>query len=192
MSTMQPLSESRSPRTIAAAQMPEAPLSQVDPKKHKGYLALLSAFNFGMAGLVASHSARRHFAGSIPWQDLLLLGTAAHKLSRLMTTERVTEPLREPFLAGATDPNVSGVRRALGELVTCPYCSSSWMTLALSTAFVAAPVATRVVTSMFTVMTIADFLSRFNMLLRETGELARATKQAALAAAAPTQPASST
>ena len=59
--------------------------------------------------------------------DLLLLGVATHKVSRLVTKDWVTAPLRAPFThyegsAGAGEVKEKsrgrGMRRALGELFT--------------------------------------------------------------------------
>jgi len=69
-------------------------------------------------------------------RDLLLLGVATHKIARIMTKEMITSPLRAPFTryqkpAGAGEINEStrgtGLRHAIGELLTCPFCFAVWV-----------------------------------------------------------------
>ena len=66
--------------------------------------------------------------------DLLLAGVATHKLSRLLTKDRVTSFIRAPFTryeqpAGhgevEEEPRGSGLRLAIGELLVCPSASRS-------------------------------------------------------------------
>ena len=63
--------------------------------------------------------------------DLLLLGVATYKLSRLISKDSVTSVIRASFAefqgpAGLNEvneqPRGSGVQHALGELLTCPFC----------------------------------------------------------------------
>src|SRR3954453_15400162 len=62
-----------------------------------GYALLMGLYNAAVAGvLVAAHRAGR-LPERIPTRDLLLLGVATHKLSRLITRDWVTSPLRAPF-----------------------------------------------------------------------------------------------
>jgi hypothetical protein len=80
---------------------------------------------FGGFLLTASRTGRK--LAKIGISDLLLLGVATHKVSRLLTKDWVTAPLRAPFTryegstgAGEVNENArgSGMQRALGELFT--------------------------------------------------------------------------
>jgi hypothetical protein len=140
-----------------------------DPERPVGsHLGLVVIFNAGLGALLVA-AARR---GALPRRpsasDVALLGVAAHKLSRLVATERVTAPLRAPFVNDPDQeaPTGRGLRRALGELVTCPFCLVPWCTLALGTGLVFAPRATRYLGGLFSAMTIADVLHRGYALLR--------------------------
>jgi Protein of unknown function (DUF1360) len=99
--------------------------------------------------------------------DLALMAIATHKLSRLIAKEAITSPLRAPFtrFAGQSGPaelheevRGSGARKALGELVSCPFCVSQWTATSFSFGLVLAPRVTRWVMSVFTAVTGADFL----------------------------------
>lgn len=111
--------------------------------------------------LAGSFQARSHPA------TLVLIGTASHKLSRLITKDKITAFLRAPFTEyqGRGEPaeveeraRGEGVRRAIGELLICPYCIGMWASGGFHLGLVYAPRATRIVASTFTALTISDFL----------------------------------
>ena len=64
---------------------------------------------------------------------------ATHKASRLIAKDRVTAPLRAPFTEfdqeggpGEVEesPRGAGMRRAIGELLVCPFCLAQWIATA--------------------------------------------------------------
>jgi hypothetical protein len=129
------------------------------------YAALATAFN---AALVAGIAATRD---DLPERfspgDLVLLGVATHKYSRLVAKDRVTSFLRAPFVryqgdAGPSEveeaPRGEGPRRAIGELVGCPFCVGLWVATGLGLGFVAAPRVTRFVAGIGAALAVADFL----------------------------------
>jgi hypothetical protein len=85
--------------------------------------------------------------------DLALVTLATHKLSRLIAKDRVTSAVRAPFTrfeanGGAPAeveerPRGRGLRRAVGELLVCPYCLGLWIAAAFAAGLVVAPRATR-------------------------------------------------
>jgi hypothetical protein len=93
--------------------------------------------------------------------DLLLVTTASHKASRLIAKDRVTTPFRAPFTRFQSDadagpgevdesPRGSGIRRAIGELLVCPYCLGMWTSAAFVAGLLVAPRFTRWVAAVFT------------------------------------------
>src|SRR5579871_960864 len=120
------------------------------------YAALTTVLNAGFAGaLIAAKRSDRLPAG-VSAQDVVLIGTASHKLSRLIAKDRVTSFLRAPFTAyqGRGGPaeveeraRGEGVRRAFGELLICPYCLGLWTSGAFHVGLLFAPRATRVLIS---------------------------------------------
>jgi Protein of unknown function (DUF1360) len=132
------------------------------------YAVLAAVFNasFGAAVLAARASGRelpeRPAAG-----DVVLIGTATHKLSRLLTKDKVTAFARAPFTElegeGAPaeveeKPRGKGLRRAVGELVVCPYCLGLWIAGGFNVGLVVAPRGTRLAASVLSALTISDFL----------------------------------
>ena len=121
-------------------------------------------------GVATALAAARHQSRPLPSpsaSDVLLVGTASHKLSRLVTKERIAAFIRAPFTeyqgpGGPAEveerPRGAGVRRAIGELLVCPYCLGLWVATALELGLVFAPRVTRLLASTFTALTISDFL----------------------------------
>lgn len=134
-----------------------------------GYAALVALFS---AGLVSAFAASKRRNGHLPQLsagDLLLLGIATHKFSRIATKDLVTSPFRAPFVkfkksAGAgeveEEARGEGLQEAVGDLITCPYCIAPWIAAALVFASERAPRSTRVVSAIFTIAAGSDFLNR--------------------------------
>jgi hypothetical protein len=131
------------------------------------YAAMSTAF---LAGCIAFYvDARREdrLPEGISTRDLVLIGAATHKLSRLIAKDKVTSFLRAPFkrYEGKGGPaEVSektrgdGFQGAVGELLGCPYCLGLWISSAMTAGIVVAPRETRLATSVLSALTLADFL----------------------------------
>jgi hypothetical protein len=98
---------------------------------------------------------------------VLLLGVATHKLSRIVTKDFVTAPLRAPFTrrqgkegAGEVrdEPRGSQVQSSIGYLLTCPYCAGPWLGTGFSALLAWRPVPTLFVLRLLAAVTISDFL----------------------------------
>lgn len=136
---------------------------RMDPQhKHHAYSLLTFAYLSGLSVLATRRLARRRFGMRTPWGDLLLLGVATQQVSRTLTKDRVTEPLRSPVTQGPgqRQPAGTGIQRALGELLTCQYCMAPWIALGLSTGYVRFPAPTRIVADVLTIAAISDNLNR--------------------------------
>ena len=134
----------------------------------KGYLAALGVY----AGLVvAAVAAGRARDVRLPTRfslgDTALLAIATHKASRLVTKSSIGSAIRAPFAryerpAGAAEIVEStrgeGVRHAVGELVTCPFCTDVWLAGSLTAGFVFAPKATRLAATALTAIAVSDAL----------------------------------
>ncbi len=129
-------------------------------------MALFGALLSGAAGLALS-TGRRLPPGVGPW-DLVLLAAGTHKLSRTLTKDAVTSPLRAPFTRyretggpGEVMEEVrhrDGLRHSIGELVTCPFCLDVWIAAGFTIGLVFAPRLTRLIAATLTAVTGADFL----------------------------------
>lgn len=132
------------------------------------YLVAIAAFNgLFAAGLLAARRRGRELPERIGAADVLTLGVASHKLSRLIAKDKVTTPLRAPFTEYEEDGGPAeveersrgeGVRRAIGEMLVCPYCLGLWVASGFSIGLLFAPRLTRFVAAVFSALTISDFL----------------------------------
>jgi hypothetical protein len=143
-----------------------APLGERPPLA--SYAIAIGTFNalFGTALLIAKRSGRP-LPERVGTADVLVIGVASHKLSRLIAKDKVTSPLRAPFttLEGEGGPSElsesargTGARRAIGELLVCPYCIGLWVVAAFSVGLLFAPRLTRFVAAALSALTISDFL----------------------------------
>lgn len=131
------------------------------------YLAFMSVFTSLVgAALAIARRQGRELPAKVDAGQLLLVGTASHKVSRLIAKEKVTSPLRAPFTelearGGPAELEESsrgtGLRRAIGELLICPFCLDLWVVAAFSVGLIFSPRITRFVASMFAALTISDF-----------------------------------
>ncbi len=132
------------------------------------YGMLMVAFSgLLVAALSLFRGQGREMPARLDAADIALVGVASHKLGRLLTKDKVTSPLRAPFteLEGSGGPGEleerprgSGVRKAIGELLVCPYCLDLWVVAALSIGLLFAPRTTRFLASLFAALTLSDFL----------------------------------
>ena len=130
------------------------------------YAVVLGAYGV-LAGTLAV-LVRRRAPGRLPKlspADVVMLGLATFKLSRLVSKEKVLAPVREPFVAETSPgdgtelnskPARGGLRHVVGELVTCPFCISVWIATVLTAVFTMAPRAVRLAASCLGAVVIAD------------------------------------
>ena len=57
----------------------------------------------------------------------------------------------------AEEPRGQSLRLAVGELLICPYCLGQWVGGSITVGYVAAPRLTRLLTSLYTSLALADF-----------------------------------
>jgi uncharacterized protein DUF1360 len=101
-------------------------------------------------------AAHRELPKRIGHGCLALITVATHKAARLLATDRVTSTVRVPFtrFEGGVGPGEGSaaargrrVRRAVGELVVCPYCLGLWAAAFFAAGFAVAPRPTRWIAS---------------------------------------------
>ena len=132
------------------------------------YAALMGVFNliFALFLLIARRTGRP-IPERMETRDIALLGVATHKLSLLLAQDAVTSPLRAPFTELQEKqspknvdekPRGKGVRRSLGELLTCHFCVGQWVASFFTYGLVFAPAVTRLVASIFAIVALSDHL----------------------------------
>ncbi|MFG1775739.1 DUF1360 domain-containing protein [Micromonospora sp. NPDC049051] len=155
------------------------------PHEHRplgGYLAAMGTYagvTAGIAGLVKVTG--RQVPDRPSPADVVLLGIATHKLSRLLSKDAVTSPLRAPFTrydkpigSGEVMEQVrdqgSSARHAIGELLSCPFCLAVWVATGLTGGLVLAPRLTRLVATALTAVAASDFLQMAYAVAQQAAE----------------------
>jgi hypothetical protein len=131
------------------------------------FAALTALFNAGFGAALVAAARQGRLPERVGPGDVALIGAASHKLSRLISKDKVTAFMRAPFTEyqgsggpGELEEKVRGrgLRRAVGELIACPYCLGLWASAGMHVGLIYAPRTTRVLASTFTALTISDFL----------------------------------
>jgi len=132
------------------------------------YSLFLVLFNLAFAVFLGlSRQTGRRLPERISLGDILLVGLATFKLSRTLSKEAVTSPLRAPFThfvecAGEGEVNETargeGMQKAIGELLTCPFCLGMWVAAFFAYGLVLAPPLTRLIATILTTKAISDSL----------------------------------
>lgn len=132
-----------------------------------GYATTMAVFASSLASMLwLAHRARK-LPERVAVRDIAVMGVATHRLARIVSRDRVAIPLRAPFThyegsAGAgmvkEAPRGPGLRRVVGSLLVCQFCVGPWVAAGLTAGLLFAPRATRVVSSLFAMVTVSDFL----------------------------------
>jgi hypothetical protein len=133
-----------------------------------GYAVLVGTFAALAGGFAAwFRGSGRELPERMDARDLVLVTIATHKSSRLLTKDRVASPIRAPFTrfeGGAGPGEVSeaargrGLRRAIGELLVCPYCVGMWLSAGFAAGLLVAPRFTRWFAAVLVALFGADLL----------------------------------
>ncbi|SOD98596.1 DUF1360 domain-containing protein [Blastococcus haudaquaticus] len=126
------------------------------------YLGLVSA------AAAAVRASGRELPERIPPGDAALLTVATFRLARRIAKDPVTAPIRAPFVrfegpSGHAEVaeevrEHGGVKHAVGELVTCPFCLAQWVGTAFVFGYISAPRATRMAALTMTMIAGSDVL----------------------------------
>ena len=143
----------------------------------RGYAGLIVLFSVVAGGFLFSQ--KRSLPDEIKLSDLLLLGVATQKVSRVVTKGRVTSVMRAPFTeyegsagSGEVDERArgTGIRHAIGELVSCPFCMGTWIACAGVVGLVTRPRLTRSLASIFVVSSVADFTQQIYCKVKDANQ----------------------
>ena len=126
------------------------------------YVGLVSA------AAAAVRASGRELPERIPVGDAFLLTVATFRLARRLAKDPVTAPIRAPFTtfqgpSGHAEiaeevREHGGVKHAVGELLTCPFCLAQWVGTGFVFGYVSAPKATRLAALTMTMVAGSDVL----------------------------------
>jgi hypothetical protein len=140
--------------TPAARETDDRPVEPTD------YLALNAAYGALMAAVVVATRDRTR-SDPITTREMLPIAAATFALSKVVARERIGSWLRDPFVEvehGQRRPRGSGLRRAVGELVTCTRCVGAWSALTVVGLRMVDPPAGRTVTNVLAASAANDWL----------------------------------
>jgi len=138
-----------------------------DPRPLKGYEFLLGTYTLASALAVALVKSRKDETRRLSLRRIALLALATQHLSRLIAEDSILAPLRAPFThfveptgEGEVREEVvgTGLRHAVGELLTCPYCLAQWTASGLVAGTIAFPNLTDAMVAVCAVARLSDYL----------------------------------
>jgi hypothetical protein len=144
---------------------------------YESYAVIVGAF----AGLLAAGGALGRLLDRDPQcqtaLDFAVLAAASFKTARTLAHDRVTAPVRAPFVEGEADAENEqpvrdgGMQQAIGELVTCTRCIGTWAAAGLASTQIIAPRFGRLLTWSLGAAAANDFLQAgFEAIRRKANE----------------------
>jgi hypothetical protein len=143
--------------------------AQGEPRPLGGDLGAMGVYvGLVSAGAAAVRASGKQLPSRIPLGDAVLLTVATFRLARRIAKDPVTAPVRAPFTAfqgpsGHAEiaeevRDHGGVKHAVGELLTCPFCLAQWVGTAFVFGYATAPRATRLAALTMTTVAGSDML----------------------------------
>jgi hypothetical protein len=131
---------------------------------YEAYAAIAASF----AGLLGAAGALGRLLDRDPQcqtpLDFAILALASFKAARTLAHDRVSAPMRAPFVEGEADTEdevpirSGGMQKAIGELVTCTRCVGTWAAAGLASTQIVAPRFGRLLTWSLGAAAANDFL----------------------------------
>src|SRR5215212_2190436 len=151
------------------AQVQEREYTRGEPRPLAGDLGAMGVYvGLVSAAAAAVRASGRELPERIPLGDAALLTIATFRLARRIAKDPVTAPLRAPFTrfegpSGHAEVaegvrEHGGVKHAVGELLTCPFCLAQWVGTGFVFGYVTAPRATRLAALTMTMIAGSDVL----------------------------------
>lgn len=133
-----------------------------------GGYAMLVVGHLALLGTAMGLMRRRGVElGKMDPAEILLTGVATYKLSRVVTRSWIGTAIRAPFtryISQGSGDEVNetarghGVQEAMGDLLTCPFCTAHWVATGLVLGHDAAPGPTRALTRILAADAVSDTL----------------------------------
>jgi hypothetical protein len=121
-----------------------------------------AALSAGWGALMGAVLLAARDKGDEPLQaaEILPIGLATFAVSKLIAKEKVDAWVREPFVeehdGGERTPKGTGMRYAVGELLTCTRCVGVWSAMGLVALRVTRPREARIVNAVFGASAVND------------------------------------
>lgn len=140
-----------------------------EPRPLGGHIALVSVFGAAATAVaITQRRSGRPLPERFPAGDVMLMSIATYKVSRLVAKDRITSFLRAPFTRYkgeserpsevSEEARGRGFRRAVGELLVCPYCLGQWVGTGFLAVYLREPRLARTLAVLFTIVAGSDLL----------------------------------
>lgn len=145
----------------------KAEYAQGEERPLGGYAVLIGVYAAAVGAVGIWVRRNRSLPERPSAADVAMVALATQKMSRLITKDSVTSVVRAPVTryreAGSPgevieDVRGRGLRHAVGELITCPFCLDVWVATALMLGLVVFPRVTRMVAAGLSAVAAGDFL----------------------------------
>ena len=104
--------------------------------------------------------------------DFVLVSLATYRLIRLITYDKIFQPVRNLFLVQQPDGSYKkeggGPRRTIAELLECMWCTGLWSALVALTLYVIAPIGTFLIL-VLAIAAVGSFLQNFSQMIARIG-----------------------
>jgi hypothetical protein len=157
---------------VATETQPEARSETDDrPVEPVDYATLNAVYGALLAGVVLSTRGRVR-EDPIQGRELIPIAAATFALSKVVAREKIGSWMRDPFVeveGGERRPRGRGLRRAVGELVTCTRCVGAWSALTVVGLRMVDPPSGRTVANVLAASAANDWLQAgFKLLTTES------------------------
>jgi len=155
------------------------------PARPVDYAALSAGWGAALATVLLA--SRDKGEEPVKPAEIVPLGIATFALSKLVAKEKVDRWVREPFVEESPDgerrPKGSGLRYAVGELLTCTRCVGTWSALGMVALRVTRPREARVVSAVLGASAVNDWAqSGFNWVCAKSNAAQAGASEAELRA----------
>ncbi len=143
----------------------------MEGEAHASDYAALNAVWMSLAAALLVGSRGRAADDPITNRELIPMAAATFAVSKAVARERIGTWVREPFVdeTEGQQPKGKGLRRAVGELVTCTRCVGTWSALGVVALRVLNPEAGRTVNMVLASSAANDWLQAgFKLLTEQT------------------------
>ena len=145
------------------------------------HYALINLTYLSLLAAAVALARRRERTGeeAIPGRELPVLGLATFALAHVLAKEKVSTWIREPYVEETGDhrpvrPEGSGLRHAVGELLTCTRCVGGWCALGLVGLRIASPRAGKTVSAVLATAGANNVMQSLFVVLTERANAAAA------------------
>lgn len=162
--------------------MPQDPKSKQLESATKLVLILLFLVGILAIGWLVQRSGSNMNLSDLSLVDLTLIALATFRLSRMIAFDRIMDPLRTPFTKVVNDnsgegktiaPRGTGVRQAIGQLLSCPTCIGTWVAAILVFFMLIVPDGTRVFLYVIAAVGLAEIFNSLTEALCWAGRSGR-------------------